>query len=52
MKQYIKKDRPVEGTTGQSVQGLASKNNHKYMIAHFRQNASPKFFPGGEVTLP
>lgn len=46
-----KKDRPVVAPTRRPVQGLASENDSKIIIAHPRRNASPKF-GREEVTLP
>ena len=46
----IKKERPVAGTTRRSVQGLASENDSKIIIAHRRRNASPTLIREGGVS--
>ena len=46
----IKKERPVAATTRRSVQGLASENDSKIIIAHRRRNASPTLSREGGVS--
>lgn len=46
-----KKDRPVVEPTRRSVQGFASENDSKIIIAHRRRNARPTLIRE-EVTLP
>lgn len=48
--QRIKKERPVAATTRRSVQGLASENDSKIIIAHRRRNASPTLSREGGVS--
>lgn len=38
----IKKERPEDGASGHSVQGLASENNRKIMIAHLSRKCKPR----------
>ena len=45
-----KKERPVAATTRRSVQGLASENDSKIIIAHRRRNASPTLSREGGVS--
>lgn len=46
----IKKERPVAGTTRRSVQGFASENDSKIIIAHRRRNASPTLSREGGIS--
>lgn len=46
----IKKERPKAGTSGRSVQGLASENNRKIMITHFTRKCKPRTSTGEGVT--
>lgn len=47
----IKKERPKAGTSGRSVQGLASENNRKIMITRFARKCKPRTSAGEGVTL-
>lgn len=47
----IKKERPKDGTSGRSVQGLASENNRKIMITRFARKCKPRTSAGEGVTL-
>lgn len=47
----IKKERPKAGTSGRSVQGLASENNRKIMITRFARKCKPRTLSGEGVTL-
>ena len=46
----IKKERPKAGTSGRSVQGLASENNRKIMITRFARKCKPRTSAGEGVT--
>lgn len=47
----IKKERPKAGTSGRSVQGLASENNRKIMITRFARKCKTHTTVGEGVTL-
>lgn len=47
----IKKERPKAGTSGRSVQGLASENNRKIMITRFTRKCKTHTTVGEGVTL-